>query len=452
MEATLKDTSSAHRERLRTVPLWIGTKWRISRPIYVTDDAEIADALAHHVAVWQLPVATSVVPRLIDATGAEHLDETSFDPIVHQHAFIEGATLERQFRAAVQLLRDWLARHDCDLSNSHSLPWEVIESPRIAIATNLHLEFRVGRRAPISIPARAHVTRDPLTFYFRDAEVARADDAGGQMVAALFATGDRDKLALAWSCCWAKAASGEKGGVGLAEDMGDDSALQLLFEQAKQTTAAKRSSKVASKDKRKQSHPESCDAPPARRLKILDQLAEKSVDRVAGDDSAAAKRGRRGLRSELPPGKQIRQPTKPVPRSAPLAYSEDEKEEFALHVLQLAINGKASGLRDYRHLRGIGADAIDKLRRYFEIKVSYGELPDEVTLTGNEAERAFLEGNKFYLAVVAGLEEGYETIVNVIPNPLRKLDLKPNTSVTLTGITRCKSAIRVRFSDTSQEQ
>ena len=384
--------------------------------------------------------------------GADHLDESSFDPLVHEHAFVEGTTLERQFCAAVQLLRDWLARHDRDLSDSHSIPWELIESPRIAIDRNLHIEFRVGRRSAVNIPARAHVTRDPLTFYFRDTEAASADEAGGQMVAALFTTGDRDKLALAWSCCWAKAASGETGGVGLAEDTGDDSTLQSLFAQAKQTTPEKRSSKTANKDKRKQSQPASGDELPARRLKTLDQFGGKSVDLVAGDDSAAAKRGKRGLRSELPPGKQIREPTTPAPRSAPLAYSEEEKEELALHVLQLAINGKASGLRDYRHLRGVGADAIDKLRRFFEIKASYGELPDEIKLTGNEAERAFREGNKFYLAVVAGLEEGYETIVKVFPNPLRKLGLKSNTSVTLTGIVRRKSAIRVRFSGTSQEQ
>ena len=80
-------------------------------------------------------------------------------------------------------------------------------------------------------------------------------------------------------------------------------------------------------------------------------------------------------------------------------------------------------MRDYRHLRGVGADALDKLRRYFEIKATYGALPDEVTLTANEAECAFREGDRFYLAIVAGLEEGYETVVRIIPNPPRNLAL-----------------------------
>ena len=93
----------------------------------------------------------------------------------------------------------------------------------------------------------------------------------------------------------------------------------------------------------------------------------------------------------------------------------------------------------------MGADARDKLRRYFEIKATYGELPDEVTLTANEAERALREGNKFFLAVVAGLEEGYDTVVKIFPNPVRNLTMKPTTSVTLAGISGGAAALEVRF-------
>lgn len=74
-------------------------------------------------------------------------------------------------------------------------------------------------------------------------------------------------------------------------------------------------------------------------------------------------------------------------------------------------------------------------------------MPDEVTLTANEAERAFREGERFFLAVVAGLEEGYETVVKIFPNPLRTLAFKPSTSVTLAGITGQRSALEVRFPD-----
>lgn len=106
--------------------------------------------------------------------------------------------------------------------------------------------------------------------------------------------------------------------------------------------------------------------------------------------------------------------------------------------------------RDFHHLRGVGADALDKVRRFFELKTSYGALPDEVSLTGNEVERAIREGNNYFLAVVAGLEEGYETVVRIIANPLRNLTVKDNTSVTLAGLHSVQSALEVRFGEAAE--
>jgi hypothetical protein len=186
-----------------------------------------------------------------------------------------------------------------------------------------------------------------------------------------------------------------------------------------------------------------------RRLKQIEDLREKVVDVIDHQNGVDEKKGqRRGLRDNVPAGKRITG-ARPAPQTAPLAYSDEEKDTLALQVLQLAINGDSSELRDYRHLRGVGADALDKLRRYFEYKATYGPLPDDVTLTANEAERAFLEGDKFFLAVIAGLEEGYETVVKIFPNPLRTLELKPNTSVTLTGITGRGPALEVLFPTSS---
>lgn len=162
-------------------------------------------------------------------------------------------------------------------------------------------------------------------------------------------------------------------------------------------------------------------------------------------DSAESRSARRrGLHDEPGGGGTIGYGRR-APQAAPLAYSEEEKDELALQLLQFAINGYETELRDYRHLRGVGADALDKLRRYFEIKASYGALPDEVTLTANEAERAVREGDRFYLAIVAGLEQGYVTVVRIIPNPVRNLALKPSMSMTLAGIRDERRAITIRF-------
>lgn len=445
LEMHIANASSRQLARLRHIPLWNGAEWQTDRPIYVVADAEVAEALSSHVAVWKLPVAPAAVPRLISAADATVLTEDDFAPVVHEQAFVAGATLERPFAAAVELLCDWLARHDPKLFEAKSTPWDELAHARIVLDPNFQIELRLNRRAPVSVPARAHLTRTPLTFYFADAEAPGQDDAGGRVIASLFTGGDRDKLALAWSHSWNRAEQGEKGAVMLVQDSGGGEALVSLFEQAKGTTPIVRPKRAEQPRESQQAGITAEPSPPVRRLKRIEDLSQKVVDVIAVNDRGARKSAqRRGLKDEHPAGRRIGG-SKPAPQTAPLAYSDEEKEDLALRVLQIAINGDSAELRDYRHLRGVGADALDKLHRYFELKASYGSMPDDITLTAHEAERAVREGDKFFLAVVAGLEEGYETVVKIFPNPLRTLDLRPTTSVTLTGIRGRGSALEIRF-------
>lgn len=453
IEEKLRNATKRDQRHFANLPLWTGTAWQKSRPIYVARSTLITAALSDHISVWQLPVAPSTIPRLIEASGVSVLSTADFVAVVHKNAFVTGKTFERQFKTAVELLQDWLARHDRGLAEIHALPWDELASPRIACDANLKLEIKVDRRSPISVPSRSHISFDPLTFYFSDADAFGEEDAGGQAVASLFSSGDRDKLALAWCSCWVRAGKGERGVIALAEDSRSKKSLEKLFEQASDTYQPKTLSRSKSRATKTQTNVTATEEPPVRRLKTLDQIYEKTVDTVTEDNaSKSKKRRRRGLRDKLPKGKPIDNGSKPAPRSAPLDYSEQEKEEFALHLLHRAINGEATELRDYRHLRGIGADALDRLSRYFEIKSYYGAMPDEVTLTANEARRALIEGDKYFLAVVSGLEEGYETTVKIFPNPLRNLDIKPNTSVILSGVTRRGTAIEVCFQDTEVEE
>lgn len=155
--------------------------------------------------------------------------------------------------------------------------------------------------------------------------------------------------------------------------------------------------------------------------------------------------GSRGLRTDKPSGKPIDTAARPVPRSAPRAYSPQEQEHLALIALQRAINGELSDLKDFRHLQGMGADAFDRLERAFEIKSFAMAMPDQVSLTANEFARALKDGKKYCLAVVAGLEEGYETIVRIIADPVHTLDPQKSTTVVLGGIRGTKKPIEVRF-------
>jgi hypothetical protein len=93
----------------------------------------------------------------------------------------------------------------------------------------------------------------------------------------------------------------------------------------------------------------------------------------------------------------------------------------------------------------VGADALDELGRAFEIKSFAGAMPNKVTLTANEAERAIRDGGKYYLAVISGLESGYETVVRIISDPVHVLDVQRSTSIVLGGVLSTKGAIEVRL-------
>ena len=112
-----------------------------------------------------------------------------------------------------------------------------------------------------------------------------------------------------------------------------------------------------------------------------------------------------------------------------------EREQLAYDAVMLALALDEGEVADLRNRRGVGADAIDELRQCFEIKMSSGsEIPNEVTLTPNEVERARTDPD-FFLAVVAGLEEGAgELRVRFIFDPLSRLPLRLRSDLTFGGV------------------
>lgn len=445
MEDSLKEASAREKEALTRLPIWTGKAWIRERPIYVTTSPGMLEALSHYLPMWHSPVGPECVPNLINAMRVEALATASFDPVVGPDAFARGAHIEGRFRLAVKLLEDWLARHDRELARANAVPWESIASARIACDPDLKIDLNGSGLTSTAVPAPVYVQHDPLTFYFADME-AVAEDDGGDAVASLFERGDRVKLALAWSQCWAKAGKGHRALVGIEEEQAQSASLAELFAQATTKRGRARVSPAASKR-----GPDQTTAPPitpqiARQLKTIEQFETKSVELSMEQGSKEpAVPGRRGLRASVPAGRDIGKGSAPAPRTAPVAYSPEEKESLALQVLQRAINGETTDLKDYRHLRGVGADALDKLKRYFEIKAYYGPLPDDITMTANEADRSLSEKDKFFLAIIAGLEQGYEGIVKIFPDPLRWLKIKEDTSIKLTGVAQCKAPIEIRF-------
>lgn len=111
-----------------------------------------------------------------------------------------------------------------------------------------------------------------------------------------------------------------------------------------------------------------------------------------------------------------------------------ERERLALSAIAEALRADKKDLVDLRARHGVGADIVDDLRQFYEIKMaSSSEVPNEITMTASEVARAQEEPD-FFLAVVSGLEElTGELRVRFIFHPLR-LAMKIRGDVTLSGV------------------
>ena len=96
---------------------------------------------------------------------------------------------------------------------------------------------------------------------------------------------------------------------------------------------------------------------------------------------------------------------------------------------------------DLRSQRNVGADAIDSMDRFYELKVIAGAEPDVVTLTNSEVQRAMSDDN-FFLIVVSGIE-GIDARpkVRVFVDPLNQLQQTYHGSITLSGVRSTESLV-----------
>ncbi len=145
-------------------------------------------------------------------------------------------------------------------------------------------------------------------------------------------------------------------------------------------------------------------------------------------------------------------PAVPAPRPVPPAPNIDRQERVALDLLRKVLGTvqEPEWLRDLRHQHGVGADAVDRLDRFYELKTTYGPEPDTVTLTASECERAS-SGAEFFLVVVSGLAADSEPVLRLVPDPLHQLRIRPNGSVMLTGIRQSGSLV-VEFGTEATEE
>jgi hypothetical protein len=428
------------RRGLTELPLWSGSEWLPRHPVYAVHDGRVAEGLRRHVPVWRPPGALGTLGELVEALGVTVLPESSFVPVgIHAAAAVEGRALSPRFAVAVEHLRTYLAEHDDNTARGFER-WRELATAALMVSPELAVDVPVGRRR-YEVPTDAHLVDEPLALYLADADELGDADSGGRLVASLFdvAEPSRVTVGLAWERAWRRAEAHRppERSVHLASEPveADLPPGRLGVEgrgvkRSRERFAPREGAALGSGDG------SGGGRPLVRQLKPLEAIQPVSVDVIEDQGRPGAVRPvkRGGLKTagdalaSVPAGR-------PAPRGALKAFTPEERETLGFRVMEREIRARFSTeVNDCRDQQGVGADAIDDAQRYFELKAHEGEMPDEETLSGNQAEQAIMQRGNYYLVVVSGLEQGYDTRVRFIRDPVHVLDLRPGSSVVLAGI------------------
>lgn len=442
--AAVPDMSSQMRTTLRRLPLWTGSEWATERPVYALEGEALLASAPATMRVWR-PDLTSfaALEPLLDAIGVVWLTPSDFRPVsTPAYGVAEGEALRPTFARAVALLKQELVRADRALLDSLTVDWEdllaapVVIDPELAIVADL-------ATGQVTLPAVAHMGRDPLRLIVRDTSQAGTAESAGAAVASLF-DGDRQKAAWAWSSVWPRAVAGERAeGAILPKTRADRGGSKDRLDELGRQAAKRRPSEKAqtknseSKEKRREQRVQ------VRKLRELDDLEPSAgviVNKGAkpSGDLVFAKRRKSGER-KFNPNRGSEAGTSRPPARTVLPPVTD-RERMALEAVRRALRLDVAQLNDLRAARGVGVDAIDELRQCYEIKMSSSAaVMTDVNLTASEVEAAKNDPD-FFLAIVSGLEDGAgELRVRFIFDPLGNLDVRVRSDLTLTGVDKAEA-------------
>ena len=449
----LEEASPQLRASLKSLPIWCGTGWILKRPIYAITDESTASAVAGQAPVWQPGFSIEGMTSVIEGLGLTLIAADEFIPTVDAGlGAAEGEALRTRFVLALDHLRAELARRDHQLYQTLTIAWAQLAAAQLFVDSNLEIVASVPGSAQFVAPASAHLLREPLALFARSAEDLGSAEGGGRSIAQLF-TGDRQKVAWAWAAMWQKAEAGLTAqrvvlSSDLAADFGGDDRLERLRTQrdVRHARKGKKAENAASAAKTHRGG-----AVHVRRLKEIDDLEPSSgsiINRGAQQggliirprhptEVTAAGGGSHSTTTAAIPTHQVSEGATQTSASkaASVLPPMSAREQLAYDAVKAALALDDHEVADLRHRRGVGADALDDLRQCYEIKMSSGsEIPSEITFTPSEVERARTDPD-FFLAVVAGLEEGAgELRVRFIFDPLNRLPLRVNSALIFGGV------------------
>jgi hypothetical protein len=384
----------ALRRRLAKLPVRTIQGWQTARPVYAIDDPVLALGLAKEVPVWQPGGELAQFRALLGHLRLTELP-TDSTTVVDAAAAVVDEEATALLQAAVPLLREDLARNDPATGAAAEVRWDRLRTFEVRVISNLRVRVGGLADAPPVIPITAKADPDAGVLYLNDPELLARVDGGGRAIAGLFAA-DRRSVALAWLAACDDARAGREAlRLQLAEERAAAEEAQTAIDIADRLAAFRRQTEAAhARGGVRVARPTGASVaptaamgtstgaptPPApsprvlvdpSRLRVADprgHLVGGAPSRMPGSAAArSAGDGGRGPTTDLPSPRP--EGATPHHTAVPPSYTAGTKESVGLDLVRMVLASDADDMRDLRAQHGVGADAVDALERFFELKV-----------------------------------------------------------------------------------
>ena len=450
-----ENTLKPDKRRLARLPLWTSKGWMRERPVFAMGDSVLAKGLKDQIPLWEPGGDLEQFRSLIDPLRIKEIQAGDAEVIKPAQADEDADTTDL-FRSALGLLREDLSRNELQLAASVKIPWDTLETFGVSVHPSLSLRVCVRYKGKdeeyiSDVDAKVDITQGEV--FVKDPLTLPRVDIGGSALAEVF-DGNPRRLAHAWRAACDKAEDGLKAQrVVLAQQRAEQIKAQNEKDLERRTTEfrewtsgkqrssggpASTASTLGVNGQVGKSGPKATELGAPRTLvdpnslKIADRLG-----RIAEETNTAHSKKSRGAELQEPK----RASTTPRNRKPIPGYSSLDRENVGMELVRRVLSSDEKEILDIRSQRGVGADAVDGMKAFYELKVSAGPEPDQVTLTRAEVQRAQSESD-FVLVVVSGVEgTDARPKVRVFVDPLNQLKQTHNGSITLSGIHSTESIV-----------
>jgi hypothetical protein len=442
MEPLLTNAERRQRERTKTLPLYCGDRWESERPIFLVEDSELRSQLAKALPAkkfWTPACDLRELASLVTLTGVTRGEPTLVVADDRETAQDFGDGMRPHFRQAVDHLSDELARNDPEVRQRMVISWDALrEIPLFVYSGPIAVRATDEELSAVKIPIhlQALIVRDPLELHVWDDALPKREYAG-HAIASLFPHASRRRIEAEWVVAWQEARETAAEAIRLASD--EEHAEAMEDRAAKINAAPKKKISVST--------------PGGKGPAVKPRTLKNSIGHIlaatvvpGSSPKPAPPPPKSKLHDSSPPPKT----SDPGSRAAPTAYNDRDLEQRGWELLTQALENSADeSLVDFRNRHGVGADGAIDWTTFVEMKATGRAPQSSIEMSNAEYERAKERGNDFILALVSGLEDGYQDEVRLIFDPANRATVRPLNGVKLVALTEAPQVL-IRFGNSEE--